>query len=105
MENLSDINTNMNANVFQKLEIALEELKIYLSTHYKTANFWLQQMKYVNIVRNFIRASRTGDWHLYFITLGQMINLFDATGDRNYAKSAHLYLQIMQQLPESHSWL
>ena len=34
-----------------------------------------------------------------------MINLFAATGHINYAKSSHLYLQLMYHLPTDHSWL
>ena len=34
-----------------------------------------------------------------------MINLFAATGHVNYAKSARLYLQLMQDLPTEHPWL
>ena len=104
IEVTSDI-TNVNLDVFQKLEIALEDLKLVLSQHSKTARFWLQYKDYVHIIRTFIRASRTGDWHLYFVVLEKMLNLFAATGHRNYATSARLYIQIMKQLPESHPWL
>ena len=34
-----------------------------------------------------------------------MLNVFAATGHFNYAKSARLYLQMMLELPSSHSWL
>eukprot|EP00794_Sanderia_malayensis_P019665 gene19665-21612_t len=37
--------------------------------------------------------------------LSQMLHLFAATGHINYAKSARLYLQEMQKLPETHPWL
>ena len=33
-----------------------------------------------------------------------MMNLFNATGHINYAKSLRLYLQKMQQLPNDHPW-
>ena len=72
-------NVTVDSQVFQKLEMALENLKSVLSQHSKTARFWLQYMDYVNIIRTFIRPSRTGDWNLYFITLEKMLNLFAAT--------------------------
>ena len=34
-----------------------------------------------------------------------MINLFAATGHINYTKSAHLYLQQKQKLPNDYPWL
>jgi len=34
-----------------------------------------------------------------------MLNLFASTGHANYAKSDGLYLQTMQALPTTHSWL
>ena len=34
-----------------------------------------------------------------------MLNLFAATGHINYVKSAHLYLQLMLELPKDFPWL
>ena len=34
-----------------------------------------------------------------------MLNLFAAAGHQNYAKSARLYVQLMNNLPMSHTWL
>jgi hypothetical protein len=40
------------------------ELTDSLSVKSQTAKLWLQYIKYVNIVKDFIRAERTGDWNL-----------------------------------------
>ena len=44
---------------------------------------------------NFIRAERTGNWHLHLISTSQILHLFGAIGHVNYAKSARMYLQMM----------
>ena len=44
------------------------------------------------MVENFIRAERIGNWYLHFVSISQMLNLFAATGNVNYAKSARMYL-------------
>ena len=41
------------------------------------------------MLKHFIRAERTGNWNLHVVTVGQMLNLFAATG--------HL---IMQKVPD-----
>ena len=76
IETTNDINVNL--CVFQKLEMVAEDLKLNLSQHSKTAKFRSQDTNYVNIMRTFIRASRTGDWHLYLLTLEKMPHLFAA---------------------------
>ena len=53
----------------------------------------------------FIVAERTGNWHLYLVTIEQMINLFAATGHLHYAKSSRLYLQLMMDLKNDFPWL
>jgi hypothetical protein len=59
----------------------------------------------VDIMRQFIRASHSGDWNLHLITLNKMLNLFAGTGHIYYAKSARLYLQRMLELPHTHPWM
>ena len=34
-----------------------------------------------------------------------MLNLFTPTGHNNYATSGRLYLQMMMELPHTHTWL
>ena len=41
-----------------------EESKDDLSQTSRTAKFWIQYVDYIGIVKNFIRAERTGDWNL-----------------------------------------
>ena len=83
----------------------MDKLKEHLSTKSRTSKLWMQYMEYVGIMRQFVRAARSGDWNLNLISLQKMINLFAATGHINYAKSARLYLQLMIDLPKTHPWL
>ena len=50
-------------------------------------------INYINIVKTFIRAERTGNWDLHLTVVANMIDHFAATGLIHYAKSACLYLQ------------
>ena len=45
-----------------------------LQTRSRTAKFWLQYHRYVNVLKSFIRAERTGNWSLHLQTLSNMIN-------------------------------
>jgi len=88
-----------------KLASSLQQLKSQLMNESRTAKLWLQYDRYVDIVKSFIRAERTGDWALHLSTVAKMLNLFAATGHANYAKSGRLYLEMMQKLPTDHPWL
>ena len=49
-----------------------------------------------------ITAERTGSWQMHLQAVHDMLNLFTAMGPNNYAKSSHLYLQMMCNLETSH---
>ena len=50
-------------------------------------------------MRLFVRSERTGDWHLHLYAVKQMLPYLHAAGHLHYAKSAHLYVQQMEELP------
>jgi len=83
----------------------MHKLKADLAAHCRTAKLWLQFLSHVDPVRMFIRAERLSDWSLHELATSQMLNLFAASGHHNYAKCSRLYLQTIQQMPESHPWL
>lgn len=64
-----------------------------------TAALWIQYFRMCTLMKNFIRAERTGDWELHLNSVRDMIPYFHAAGHLNYAKSAHLYYQDMLMLP------
>ena len=59
-------------------------------------------MRYIDFVKDFIQAERTGNWLKHLHTTSEMLNLLAATGHNNYVKSARLYLQIMNDLQKTH---
>ena len=89
----------------EKLDSIVASLKTDIASKSRTAKLWLQYMEYVDIMRQFIRASRSWDWNLHLVTLNNMLNPFAGTGHIHYAKSARLYLQRMLELPHTHPWM
>ena len=65
---------------------SLAEYKDFLQQSSQTATFWLQHLYYIDVVKLFIGAERTGDWNLHVTALTRMINLFAATAHIHYAK-------------------
>ncbi|CAH0556725.1 unnamed protein product [Brassicogethes aeneus] len=63
-----------------------------------TAKLWIQYFHMVSIAKEFLRAERMGDWKAHLNCVKEMLPYFHASGHFPYAKSAHLYLQDMQQL-------
>ena len=64
----------------------------------RNAKLWLLYIYYVDVVKMFILAERTGYWNLHVVAISKMLNLFAATGYINYDKSARLHLQNMLNL-------
>ena len=85
-------NEMTNSDVFKHISNILEECD--LSSRSRTAKVWLQLMSDVDIVKTFVFAERTSNWKLHLSATAQMMNLFTATGHRNYALSARLYILL-----------
>ena len=68
----------------------------------KTGQLWLQLMDMVRLLRQFIKAERTGNWLLHLRTLRDMMPYFAAAGHNNYLKSACVHIQNMVALKETH---
>ena len=76
----------------------LDNLKEELRKHSRIAKLWLNYMGYVNVLKQFIRVERCGDWELHLNAMEKMLNLFAATGHLNYTKCARLHHQEMREL-------
>lgn len=102
-----EINTDdiVKSSTPMKLQIVLDTLMHELRTKSRTAKLWLAYIRYIDMLKLFIYAERTGNWNLHLVEVGWMLDLFAAARHFNYAKSAQLYLQWMLGLPEEHSWL
>ena len=92
----------INCEIIEKLNCAFEKLMDRLGESSRTAKFWIQYICYIDIVKYFIAAERTGNWQNHLGSTAKMLNLFAVTGHSNYAKSARLYLQMMKELPTNH---
>ena len=68
----------------------------------KTAQLWFQYLDMIDIVCNFIKAERTGNWSLHLKSLCDMLPYLAASGHYLYAKSGYIHLQQISQLHESH---
>lgn len=73
---LSKINSNFNAE-FRKWK-----------QKSKTAKLWIQFWEMVQIVKDFIKAERTGDWKLHLLCVRKMLPYFHAAGIRIKNKSS-----------------
>ena len=89
----------------QKLNEEVEKKMNHFKKNSRTAKLWLLYMHYVDIVKMFIRAERTGNWFEHLAATEKMLNLYAATGHMNYAKCARLYLQEMLDLKDNYPWL
>ena len=75
----------------KKLNESLTTYKDYLCNESRTAKLWITYIYYIDIVKEFIRAERKGDWCSHLNAVSKTLNLFAATGHFNYAKSANVY--------------
>ena len=53
---------------------------------------------YIQNLKDFIRAERTGNWKFHPQSFKKMFHMFLAKGQVCYVKSACLYLQLMMEL-------
>lgn len=68
----------------------------------RTAKIWIQYMDMIDLLRDFLRSERTGNWKLHLAKVEKMIPYLVAAGHNNYTKSARIYLQQMEQLEHTH---
>ena len=46
----------------------------------------------IDLLRQFLKAERTGNWHLHLKTLQAMLPYFAAAGHNLYTKSVYIYI-------------
>ena len=54
-----------------------------LLENFRTAKLWIQYIRYINIVKQFIQDERTRSWQNHLMVVHQMLNLFSATAHFN----------------------
>ena len=102
---LTAVDVVSSSSELQALEIELNKYKEKLGSKSRTSKLWLQYLDYVQVLKLYIRAERTGNWKLHLLSISRMINLFASTGHINYAKSARFHLQSMLELKTTYPWV
>ena len=82
-----------------------EGVRCALKDQRQTARLWITYIDLIDVLRQFIIGERTGNWLLHLESLQSMLPLSSVTGHANYTRSARIYLQQMQNLPQTHPWL
>ena len=90
------------SEVLSKLRHLIDE-KVENVSVSRTAKLCIWYMRYLDIIKYFIRAERSGNWLEPLKAMSRMLNLFAASGHHNYA-SGRLYLQTMGQFEWEHPW-
>ena len=81
-----------------KLQQTLDKKKLELSDQSRTSKLWIAYMNMVKSAGMLLMADRMGSWERHLSDVAECLPIFAATGHYNYLKSAHLYLQNMQNL-------
>lgn len=58
-------------------------------------------MDMIDILKQFIKAERTGNWKLHLKVMKDMLTFFAAAGHNLYLKSGYIYLQQMTELQKT----
>ena len=96
---------SLQSDYLQHVIFAIEEYKNSLCKSSRTSKLWIQYPYHISLGKDVIHTERTTDWKRHLVTAKCMLNLLATAGRLNYAKSARLYLQSLDGLPEQHPWL
>jgi len=84
------------------VESLMRQQQSRLKSESQTARLWIEYLHWIDLLKHFIMAERTGNWHWHLEVTANMLPLFAAAGHHNYARSARLYVQQMNDLSISH---
>ena len=99
-ENFPTLQEICESPILQSLKEKIQNILISASEGSKTAKLWVEYIAMINLLKNFLRAERSGNWELHLECVRNMLPYFQCTGHHLYAKCAHLYLQDMLQLKD-----
>lgn len=71
-----------------------------LLVSYPPAKLWMQCLEMISLIRELIKAERTGNWCMHLSTLAKMLPYFAASGHNNYTKGSCIFLQSMDKLEQ-----
>lgn len=86
--------------VFKRIGQVLQKDTSRIS-EFPMGQLWLQYMSMVELLLQFLKAERTGDFDLHLASLQKMLPYLAAAGHSHYTKSSHVYLTDMLKLEET----
>ena len=92
-KNLEELDNDRIPDVIEKLSSTISKLKDSLSKSSRTSRLCINYIIYINIFKAFIHAERTGNWDLHLTVVGNIIDLFTATGLMHYTLFFYKQLQ------------
>ena len=101
MNNSLSVHQVCQTEVIQKLKESLKSKLCSLQSS-RTASLWLQYLDMIDILRNFIKAQRIGNWELHLQSLSDMLPYLSASGHNHYTRCVWIYLQQMSKLEDEH---
>lgn len=107
----SELNASFPGNKYDELvnsatfEAVKEEYNSFISEKSQespTFKFWISYIEMVDVLLQFVRATREANWELHLSSLRRMIPWFFAYDRPNYARYAPIYLMEMMNLRTTH---
>ncbi|KAK4880987.1 hypothetical protein RN001_004306 [Aquatica leii] len=98
--NRSVILTSEENDNFQNVATKFRKTLSKMESNGPTAKLWVQYFRMVTLIKQFIKAERSGNWVLHLTTIQKMLPFFHASGHIFYAKCAQLYIQDMLTLKD-----
>lgn len=99
----SQLDQNKLDNFMQHIHEFRDEFEVFLEEHSQnsTFTFWKMYIDLVQILLNFVRAEREGNWELHLEAFQQMLPLMAAYDHTNYTRWGIVYLADMKNLQQT----
>ena len=69
---------------------------------YERSPIWNSSLEMMQVLMNYMKSIKLGDWHLYINSIGNMLPWFHAYDNHNYAWHFTYYWATQQDLPNTH---
>ena len=99
----SQLDQNKLDDFMQHVQELRDEFEVFLEEHSQnsTFTFWKMYIDLVQILLNFVRAEREGNWELHLEAFQQMLPLMAAYDHTNYTRWGIVYLADMKNLQQT----
>jgi hypothetical protein len=96
----AEVEDLVNRQDVQQLVAAITDILTDKPEDTRMVKFWKGYLRMTHLLRLFLYAERTGDFHLHLCCMEEFLPIFHAAGHMNYAKATRLYLQEMKSLKD-----